>query len=56
VSIYSLQEGEYVVADTSRALPMLSGEIPTEYINRMRQDGEFKALLTFDEWLQTLPR
>jgi Uma2 family endonuclease len=54
MTIYQLQEGEYVVAETSRALPMLNGEILTEYVNRMRQDGEFKALLAFDEWLQSL--
>jgi Uma2 family endonuclease len=54
MTIYQLQEGEYVVAKTSRALPMLNGEILTEYVNRMRQDGEFKALLAFDEWLQSL--
>jgi Uma2 family endonuclease len=54
MTIYQLQEGDYVVAETSRALPMLNGEILTEYVNRMRQDGEFKALLAFDEWLQSL--
>jgi Uma2 family endonuclease len=54
MTIYQLQEGEYVVAETSRALPMLNGEILTEYVNRMRQDGEFKALLAFDERLQSL--
>lgn len=54
ITIYHLQQGEYVVAETSRAMPMLSGRILTEYVNRMRQDGEFQALLAFDEWLQSL--
>jgi hypothetical protein len=56
VTIYHLQQREYIVAETSRALPMLSGRIITEYVNRMRQDGEFEALLAFDEWLQSLTR
>src|SRR5215813_3429710 len=56
VTIHHLRQGEYVAAETSRALPMLSDRILTEYVNRMRQDGEFEALLAFDEWLQSLPR
>jgi Uma2 family endonuclease len=56
MSIYRLQDGEYVVADISQALPMLSGQTLTEYLNRMRRDGEFEALLAFDEWLQSLQR
>jgi Uma2 family endonuclease len=55
MTIYHLQEGEYVVAEASRALPMLNGEILTEYMNRMLRDGEFEALLAFDGWLQSLP-
>jgi len=56
LTIYQLQQDEYVVAETSQALPMLSGRILTEYVTRMRRDGEFEALLAFDEWLQSLPR
>ncbi|HEX5085191.1 MAG TPA: Uma2 family endonuclease [Blastocatellia bacterium] len=56
MTIYHLQEGEYVVAEASRALSMLNGEILTEHMNRMLRDGEFEALLAFDGWLQSLPR
>jgi Uma2 family endonuclease len=56
MTIYQLQESGYVVAETSRALPMLNGEILTEYMNRMLRDGEFEALLAFDAWLQALPQ
>jgi len=56
MTIYHLQDDEYVIAETSRALPMLTSRILTEYVERMRQDGEFEALLAFDEWLQSLPR
>jgi Uma2 family endonuclease len=56
MTIYHLEEGEYAPAETSRALPMLNGEILTEYMNRMRQDGEFETLLAFDGWLQSLPQ
>jgi len=56
VTIHHLRQGEYVAAETSRALPMLSDRILTEYVNRIRQDGEFEALLAFDEWLRSIPR
>jgi len=56
MTIYHLQQDEYVVAETSRALPMLNSRILTEYMTRLRQEGEFEALLAFDEWLQSLPR
>ena len=56
MTIYHLRQGEYVGAEASLALPMLSAGIITEYVNRMREVGEFEALLAFDEWLQSLPR
>ncbi len=56
MTIYHLQEADYVSAETSRALPMLGSRVLTEYLKRMQQDGEFNAILAFDEWLQSLPR
>lgn len=38
------------------ALPMLTGQILTEYLTRLRQDGEFEAIIAFDEWPQSLPK
>ncbi len=56
VTILHLQHDDYVQAETSCALPMLTTQVLTEYLTQMRQDGEFKAILAFDEWLQMLPR
>ena len=57
MTIYHLsKEGdgqEYVAGDTSTGLPMLSAQLLTEMIERMRRDGELSALLAFDEWLQS---
>jgi Uma2 family endonuclease len=55
LQILHLHGDEYIHAQASLALPMLTGEILTEYITRMKQEGEFAAILAFDEWLQTLP-
>lgn len=61
MTIYRLSEdsaeGEapaYLEQDASSALPMLTAQLLSEMIERMRRDGELKTLLAFDEWLQTL--
>jgi Uma2 family endonuclease len=56
MTIYHLSEGheeQYVARDTSAALPMLTAQLLTEIIERMRNEGELIALLAFDEWLQS---
>ncbi len=55
MTIYHLsEEGDgqrYVAGDTSAALPMLTAQLLSEMIERMRTHGELSALLAFDEWL-----
>jgi len=34
-------------------LPMLTSEILTQFLSRLRDEGESRALLAFDEWLQS---
>ena len=46
-----LQGQDYVPATQSRALPLLTTEILTDFLRRMRED-EFQALIEFDEWIQ----
>lgn len=43
----------YVERDTSVALPMLTAQLLTHMLDRMRKEGELFALLAFDEWLQS---
>jgi len=50
-----LLEGEdYVPTNQSRALPMLTSEILTDFLRRMREDQN-QALIEFDEWIQKQP-
>ena len=56
VRILHLQGDEYIPVETSLALPMLTAHILTEFLTRMRGEGELIAILAFDEWLQTLPQ
>jgi Uma2 family endonuclease len=55
-TIYQLQENSYVEIDTSKALPIISSTILTEYLARMREEEEFAAITAFDEWPQSLPQ
>lgn len=52
LTIYHLQRNRYVKRETSLALPLLTSHILTEYLTRLRTEGELQALLAFDEWLQ----
>jgi Uma2 family endonuclease len=53
ITIHLLQNGQYEVAAASRALPMLTADILTHYLERLIEDGELAALTAFEEWLQT---
>ncbi len=54
LSIHLWHEDRYIEAESSLALPMLTGSILTEYLTRLREEGEFEAIIAFDEWLQSL--
>jgi Uma2 family endonuclease len=55
-TIYHLQDNEYVEAEESKALPMITSAVLNEYLTRLREEGEFEAIFAFDEWLQSLPK
>jgi Uma2 family endonuclease len=52
VSIFLLEDSEYVQAMRSKALPVLTSQILTEFLRRLKSEGELQALLAFDQWLQ----
>jgi Uma2 family endonuclease len=50
--IFRLTEtGEYLEAEKSDALPMLSAEILTDFINRSQKEEQFKVLSEFQNWV-----
>lgn len=55
LTISVLQEDQYVTVPQSQALPLLTGQVLTEFLTRLRDEGELQALLAFDEWLQSQP-
>ena len=54
LTIHLLQYGQYVETNASRALPMLSSRVLTDFLLRLPREGEFQTLMAFDEWLQPL--
>ena len=52
LTIYHLQQGEYVSAESSRALPMLTSRVLTEFLTRSQQEDQYETLLAFEQWLQ----
>jgi len=53
LTIHLLEEGNYIEAEQSRALPMLRAAVLTHFLRQLREEGEFQAILAFDEWLQS---
>lgn len=51
LQIHLLQQDEYTQATASQALPMLTGELLTSFLTRLREEGEFQTIIAFDEWL-----
>ncbi|HWQ31613.1 MAG TPA: Uma2 family endonuclease [Blastocatellia bacterium] len=52
--IYHLEDGQYVEAKASLALPLLSGGKLTEYLNRSQKEDQYSILLDFEKWLKSL--
>ena len=51
--IFELSEtGEYLLSENSLALPILTAEVLTEFLNRSQRDDQFEVLPDFEKWLQ----
>ena len=53
LEIHKLAGGEYVRQERSDALPILSAEILTDFLNRSRTETQPKILFAFEDWLKT---
>jgi Uma2 family endonuclease len=56
VSFYLLRKGKYVLARKSKALPILTSKVLTEFINRAQREDQYETLLAFEKWLNTLKK
>ena len=53
LSMFVLRGVGYEEVERSQALPVLTSEAVTGFLERLRREGELQALLAFDEWLGT---
>ena len=54
--IHYLEQGEYILADSSRALSMLSADVLTEFLTRVKKEDQYETLLAFEQWLSSQNR
>jgi Uma2 family endonuclease len=52
LTIYHLKEDQYLTAESSQALPMLTSGTLTEFLNRSQHEDQYETLLAFEQWLQ----
>lgn len=51
--IFRLSEtGEYLLSENSLALPILTAQALTEFLNRSQREDQFEVLLDFQKWLE----
>ncbi len=52
LKMFKLQDGEYTEIDRSEQIPILTSAVLTEFLNRGQNEGQFKILSDFHDWLQ----
>ncbi len=52
LKIYQLENENYAEVEKSLALPILSTEILTDFLNRLENSDQFEVLLEFEKWLE----
>ncbi|MBI4468267.1 MAG: Uma2 family endonuclease [Acidobacteria bacterium] len=55
LTIYHLQQDQYVEAQASLALPTLTSQTLTNFLLRSQNENQYAALLAFEDWLQAQP-
>lgn len=56
LTIYQLQTEQYVTAPVSHALPVLTSQVLTAFLQRSQQEDQYETLLAFEEWLRAQPQ
>ena len=52
LTIYQLEGENYIEVEKSIALPILSAEVLTDFLNRLEDSDQFEILLDFEKWLE----
>jgi len=52
LTIYQLQTDQYATVQMSRALPVLTSQVLTDFLARSQQEDQYETLLAFETWLR----
>ena len=52
LEIHELENGKYITKEKSAALPILTAELLTDFLNRSRTETQSKILFAFEDWLK----
>lgn len=53
MKIYWLENGNYSAVKKSLALPILTDEVLTDFLNRLEKSDQYEILLAFEKWLES---
>lgn len=53
MKIYQLEGGNYSAVKKSLALPILTDEVLTDFLNRLEKFDQYEILLDFEKWLES---
>jgi len=56
LTIYVLRDGQYVLANVSQALPILTSAVLTQFLARSPKEDQYDIVLAFEEWLKAQQR
>ncbi len=56
LTIHHLLDGQYVLANASKALPILTNAVLTQFLARSPKEDQYDIVLAFEEWLKRQER
>ena len=56
LTIHHLLDGQYVLANASKALPILTSAVLTQFLARSPKEDQYDIVLAFEEWLKRQER
>jgi Uma2 family endonuclease len=52
LTLYHLRDGQYLLADASQALPILTSAVLSQFLARSPKEDQYGIVLAFEEWLR----
>nr|MDQ3012232.1 Uma2 family endonuclease [Acidobacteriota bacterium] len=53
ITIFLLEQTQYIETGTSLALPMLTADVLARFLQQMQEENEYQAMIAFEDWIST---